>query len=166
MTNAIALYVHWPFCKSLCPYCDFNSHVSEFIDQTRWRNALVQELSYYATTMPNRQLTSIFFGGGTPSLMAPETVSSLIKVAYDHWDVDQNLEISLEANPSSSDRSKFAAFRKAGVNRLSLGIQSLNEKTLRFLGRNHDVKEARAAMISAKRIFDRVSFDFIYACSG
>ena len=163
MTKEIALYVHWPFCQSKCPYCDFNSHVSEFIDQSRWRKALVKELEHYALETPDRRLTSIFFGGGTPSLMSPETVFSVIEAARGHWHIDHKLEVTLEANPSSSDRSRFAAYQKSGINRLSLGVQSLNNRTLDFLGRNHTAIEAQCAMTSAREIFDRVSFDFIYA---
>lgn len=166
MENKIALYVHWPFCQSKCPYCDFNSHISGFIDHNRWRNALVQELSYYAMATPDRRLTSIFFGGGTPSLMPPETTASIINFACENWCPDEELEITLEANPSSSEINRFAAYREAGVNRLSLGIQSLDDKALQYLGRKHTVAEARMAMKSAKKIFDRVSFDFIYAWSG
>ena len=157
------LYVHWPFCLSKCPYCDFNSHVRERVDQTRWRAALLREVDHFAAATPGRELTSIFFGGGTPSLMAPETVAALIDQAALRWRLDPAIEITLEANPTSVEARRFAELRQAGVNRLSLGVQSLRDPDLRFLGRNHSAAEARAAIELAERHFPRRSFDLIYA---
>ena len=166
MTSDISLYVHWPFCKTVCPYCDFNSHVSETINQDRWRDAFLKELYHYASATPGRRLTSIFFGGGTPSLMASKTVETIIERACTTWSADKNLEITLEANPSSADISRFTSYRIAGVNRLSLGVQSLDNRALKFLGRPHNANQAQTAMTLAKKIFDSVSFDFIYARPG
>ncbi len=166
MIDAIALYVHWPFCQSKCPYCDFNSHVAEAIDHARWRDALLSELDHFAAATPYRQLTSIFFGGGTPSLMEPDTTAAVIAAARAHWTPSNNLEITLEANPSSAEKSRFVAYRNAGVNRLSLGIQSLSNDALQFLGRHHDVAEAHTAIIQARDVFEHVSFDLIYARPG
>jgi len=166
MIDAIALYVHWPFCQSKCPYCDFNSHVTEAIDHPRWRDALLTELDHYAAATPDRRLTSIFFGGGTPSLMEPGTAAAVIAAARAHWTSTDDLEVTLEANPSSAEKDRFIAYRNAGVNRLSLGIQSLNDDALRFLGRRHDAAEAHIAMTQAREVFERVSFDFIYARPG
>ena len=166
MIDAIALYVHWPFCQSKCPYCDFNSHVAEVVDQARWRAALLAELGHYAAATQDRRLTSIFFGGGTPSLMEPGTAAAVIAAARAHWTSTDDLEVTLEANPSSAEKDRFVAYRNAGVNRLSLGIQSLNDDALRFLGRRHDAAEAHIAMTQAREVFERVSFDFIYARPG
>ncbi|NDF11972.1 MAG: coproporphyrinogen III oxidase [Proteobacteria bacterium] len=164
--DQMALYVHWPFCKAKCPYCDFNSHVASTIDHAAWRDAYTKEMAYYARELPKRELSSIFFGGGTPSLMEPETVAKVIEEAHKHWRFAPNIEITLEANPTSTEAGKFKAFRSAGVNRLSLGIQSLIETDLKFLGREHDVKEARAAIELAASIFENYSFDLIYARPG
>lgn len=161
-----ALYVHWPFCQSKCPYCDFNSHVREGVDEPRWRRALLAELDHFAERTGPRRLTSIFFGGGTPSLMAPETVAAVIERAAGRWRVTGDAEITLEANPGSADAGRFAGYRAAGVGRLSLGIQSLNDRALQFLGRRHDAGEARAAIALAGRLFPRHSFDLIYARPG
>ncbi len=166
MTQDLALYIHWPFCESKCPYCDFNSHVAEAVDQDRWRAALLSEMAHYAQETSGRKLTSIFFGGGTPSLMVPDTVTALIFAAAGHWQAAEDIEITLEANPSSAERGRFAAYRAAGVNRLSLGVQSLDNEALTFLGRRHDAAQARDAMAAAREIFSRVSFDFIYARPG
>ncbi len=166
MTDSLALYIHWPFCQSKCPYCDFNSHVAEVVDQARWRAALLTELDHYATATQGRRLTSIFFGGGTPSLMDPGTAAALIDAARAYWPAADNLEVTLEANPSSAEKNRFLAYRDAGVNRLSLGIQSLDDDALRFLGRRHDAAEAQTAMAQACEIFNRVSFDLIYARPG
>ena len=166
MTSEISLYVHWPFCETVCPYCDFNSHVSENINQGRWRDAFLKELCHYADETPGRVLTSIFFGGGTPSLMASKTVEAIIETACTSWPLGEGLEITLEANPSSAEISRFKSYKTAGVNRLSLGIQSLDDSALKFLGRPHNTNQAQIAMISAQKIFDRVSFDFIYARPG
>jgi putative oxygen-independent coproporphyrinogen III oxidase len=164
--RGFALYVHWPFCKSKCPYCDFNSHVRAGIDAAAWHKALLAELDHYGATTAGRLLTSIFFGGGTPSLMPPEIVASLIERAARHWRLAPDIEITLEANPTSVEAEKFRAFRGAGVNRVSLGIQSLDPAALRFLGRQHDVAEAIAAIELARRHFERISFDLIYARPG
>ena len=157
------LYVHWPFCQSKCPYCDFNSHVRESVDQARWRRALLQELEHWAERSGPRGLTSIFFGGGTPSLMAPETAAAVIEKAAALWGLAPDAEITLEANPGSAEAGRFAGYRAAGVNRLSLGVQSLDDEELRFLGRRHDAAEARQAIALAARHFERWSFDLIYA---
>jgi putative oxygen-independent coproporphyrinogen III oxidase len=160
------IYIHWPFCRSKCPYCDFNSHVRERVDHTRWRAALLRELEHYAADANGRQVTSIFFGGGTPSLMEAETVAALIARVRELLPVAQNVEITLEANPTSVEIGKFRAFREAGVNRVSLGVQSLVADDLKFLGRQHDAAQALAAVQMAASTFDRFSFDLIYARPG
>jgi oxygen-independent coproporphyrinogen-3 oxidase len=157
------VYIHWPFCRSKCPYCDFNSHVRERIDHARWRGALLAELAHYARDTQGRPVTSIFFGGGTPSLMEPETVAALIVRVRDLWPVAHDVEITLEANPTSAEIEKFRAFRAAGVSRVSLGVQSLVANDLAFLGRQHDAAQALAAVQMAASTFDRFSFDLIYA---
>src|SRR5579872_4374529 len=146
-----AVYLHWPFCKSKCPYCDFNSHVRAGIDEARWRRALLAELDHYATLAPGRTVTSIFFGGGTPSLMAPATAAALIDRVAERWAVERDVEITLEANPTSVEAGRFRDFRAAGVNRVSLGVQALDDAALRFLGRGHDRGEAIAAVEIARR---------------
>lgn len=161
--GSLALYIHWPFCVSKCPYCDFNSHVRESIDQAAWREALLADLAWEAGVFPRGPLTSIFFGGGTPSLMAPATVAALIEAAERHWGLAPDVEITLEANPSSVEAARFADLAAAGVNRVSLGLQSLDDRALRFLGRAHDVSEGLGALATAQRAFGRVSFDLIYA---
>jgi putative oxygen-independent coproporphyrinogen III oxidase len=166
MAQPLALYIHWPFCKSKCPYCDFNSHVRERIDEPRWRAALLAELDHWAPLLKGRELVSIFFGGGTPSLMAPATAAALIERAAQHWPAVRDLEITLEANPTSVEASRFAELRAAGVNRVSLGVQALDDASLKFLGRGHNTGEARAAVKLAARLFDRFSFDLIYARPG
>ncbi|MBV9882976.1 MAG: coproporphyrinogen III oxidase [Sphingomonadaceae bacterium] len=165
-TQDLALYVHWPFCVSKCPYCDFNSHVRETVDQDRWRGALLADLAHEARELPGRRLGSIFFGGGTPSLMPPSTVAALIEAAEAYWGFAPEIEITLEANPSSVEAARFADLAAAGVNRVSLGLQSLDDAALRFLGRAHDVAEGLAALETAQRVFRRVSFDLIYALPG
>ena len=162
-TRPLALYIHWPFCVSKCPYCDFNSHVRETVDQAAWASALLADLAYEASLTPGRTLGSIFFGGGTPSLMPPATVAALIDAATQHWPVADDLEITLEANPSSVEAARFADLALAGVNRSSLGLQALDNATLGFLGRAHDVDEGLAALTTAQHHFARVSFDLIYA---
>ena len=157
------LYVHWPFCLSKCPYCDFNSHVRATIEQARWRAALVQELGHFAGETTGRTLTSIFFGGGTPSLMAADTVAAVIERAAASWSFAADIEITLEANPTSVESGRLADYKSAGVNRVSLGVQSLDDADLRFLGRGHSAGEAAAAIAAARQLFDRVSFDLIYA---
>jgi oxygen-independent coproporphyrinogen-3 oxidase len=167
MTDApLGLYVHWPFCLSKCPYCDFNSHVRESIDQARWRAALLRDLDGAAAGGDRRALTSIFFGGGTPSLMDPETVAALIARAAEHWIVTPETEITLEANPTSVEAGRLADYRAAGVNRVSLGVQALDDTALRFLGRGHSAKEAIRAVETAARLFDRFSFDLMYGRPG
>ncbi|MBB4100782.1 radical SAM family heme chaperone HemW [Sphingomonas kyeonggiensis] len=162
-TAPLALYVHWPFCVSKCPYCDFNSHVRESVDQAAWRTAMLADLAHEAAELPGRRLGSIFFGGGTPSLMPPETVAAVIEAAEKHWGFEPGVEITLEANPSSVEAARFADIASAGVNRVSLGLQALDDDALRFLGRAHGVDEGLAALDTAQRAFDRVSFDLIYA---
>ncbi len=162
----IALYIHWPFCLAKCPYCDFNSHVRERIPQARFAKALRTELAWEAARLGRRPLASIFFGGGTPSLMEPATVADLIADATSLFDPLPGLEITLEANPTSVERGKLAAFRDAGVNRASLGIQSLDETALRMLGREHSGPQAVEALDAARATFPRVSFDLIYARPG
>ena len=162
-TEPLALYVHWPFCVSKCPYCDFNSHVRAAVDQDAWRAALLADLAYEAAALPGRRLGSIFFGGGTPSLMPPETVAAVIDAATGHWAAERDIEITLEANPSSVEAARFADLARAGVNRASLGLQALDDAALGFLGRAHDVSEGLAALDTAQAAFARVSFDLIYA---
>ena len=164
--KALALYVHWPFCVSKCPYCDFNSHVRAEIDQARWRDALLADMAHEARVGPRRRLTSIFFGGGTPSLMPPATVAAVIEAAERRWGFADGIEITLEANPSSVEAARFAALAAAGVNRVSLGLQALDDAALRFLGRAHDVGEGLAALAVAQATFARVSVDLIYARPG
>jgi oxygen-independent coproporphyrinogen-3 oxidase len=162
----LALYIHWPFCVSKCPYCDFNSHVRDAVDQDRWRAALLADLAHEAALTPGRRVASIFFGGGTPSLMPPATVAALLDAAAGHWGVTPDVEITLEANPSSVEAARFADLAAAGVNRVSLGLQSLDDAALRFLGRAHGVTEGLAALATAQAAFPRVSFDLIYALPG
>src|SRR6201986_4778995 len=166
MAQPLALYIHWPFCKSKCPYCDFNSYVRERIDEPRWRAALLAELDHWAPALKERELVSIFFGGGTPSLMAPATAAALIERASQHWPASRGLEITLEANPTSVEASRFAELRAAGVNRVSLGVQALDDAALKFLGRGHNAADARAAVALAAEHFPRFSFDLIYALPG
>jgi oxygen-independent coproporphyrinogen-3 oxidase len=163
MTDPLALYVHWPFCVSKCPYCDFNSHVRESVDQERWRDALLADLAHEAAMLPGRRLASIFFGGGTPSLMPPATVAAVLDAAERAWGFAPGIEITLEANPSSVEAARFADLAAAGVNRVSLGLEALDNETLAFLGRAHDVTEGLAALDTAQNVFERVSFDLIYA---
>jgi oxygen-independent coproporphyrinogen-3 oxidase len=165
-TEPLALYVHWPFCVSKCPYCDFNSHVRETIDQAAWRKALLADLAHEAALLPGRQLTSIFFGGGTPSLMEPATVAAVIAAARGHWAASDDMEITLEANPSSVEAARFAELAAAGVNRVSLGLQAFDDASLAFLGRAHSGTEGLAALDIAQRHFSRVNFDLIYALPG
>ena len=164
--ETLALYVHWPFCVSKCPYCDFNSHVREAVDQQLWRDALLADLAHEARATAGARLGSIFFGGGTPSLMPPATVAALIEAAAAHWEFAPDVEITLEANPSSVEAARFADLASAGVNRVSLGLQSLDDARLHFLGRAHDAAEGLAALGAAQASFGRVSFDLIYALPG
>lgn len=158
-----AIYVHWPFCLKKCPYCDFNSHVRETVSHTSWRAALLRELETFAENFPNLTAKSIFFGGGTPSLMEPETVGSIIEHVKKLFPYQSDIEITLEANPSSVEAGRFRGYRDAGVNRLSVGIQSLDDDALKFLGRLHSAKEAVTALTIAQKTFERISFDLIYA---
>src|SRR5579862_19353 len=162
----LAVYIHWPFCRSKCPYCDFNSHVREGVDERRWTRALVADLEQQAALARDREVTSVFFGGGTPSLMPPETVAALIARIRELWPAAPDLEVTLEANPNSAEAARFAAYAAAGVNRLSLGVQALDPEALRFLGRRHDKDEAIAAIALARETFPRYSFDLIYARPG
>jgi len=163
MPSPLALYIHWPFCVSKCPYCDFNSHVRETVDDDAWRAALLADMAYEAALTPGRNLTSIFFGGGTPSLMPPSTVAALIDAAAQHWGFADDIEITLEANPSSVEAARFADLAAAGVNRVSLGLQSLDDPALAFLGRAHSVAESLDALAVAQHLFRRVNIDLIYA---
>src|SRR4051812_11668460 len=165
-SDPLALYVHWPFCVSKCPYCDFNSHVRASIDQDAWREALLADLAHEARLLPGRTLTSIFFGGGTTSLMDPATVEALITAACEQWKPADDIEITVEANPNSVEAARFDDLRAAGVNRLSLGLQSFDDRALRFLGRAHSAREGFKALEIAQRNFRRVSFDLIYALPG
>ncbi len=161
--GGFGLYIHWPFCQAKCPYCDFNSHVARKIDQVRWRDAYLSEIDSYGEILPGRVLNSIFFGGGTPSLMDPEVVQAILERIRSTWPAANDLEVTLEANPGSVEAARFRAYADAGVSRISMGIQALNDKDLRRLGRVHTVSEARQAFGIARECFDRVSFDLIYA---
>jgi oxygen-independent coproporphyrinogen-3 oxidase len=161
--GGFGLYIHWPFCQAKCPYCDFNSHVSAKIDQTRWLRAYLAEIERVGKETQNRILQSVFFGGGTPSLMDPEIVATIIDKIRATWPTANDVEITLEANPGSVEAGRFADYRQGGVNRISMGIQSLNDRDLKRLGRIHSVAEAKAAFDIARKTFDRVSFDLIYA---
>ena len=163
ISSNIGLYIHWPFCLSKCPYCDFNSHVEESVDHNRWEKALINELTFLSRNHNHKKLKSIFFGGGTPSLMKPKTVFEAIQKAKEIWGVKQPIEITLEANPSSIEYQTFNSFKQAGINRISLGIQAFDDKALSFLGRNHDRLDAINALEAAHKSFDKVSFDLIYA---
>lgn len=161
---ARALYIHWPFCLAKCPYCDFNSHVRATHDDNAWQQALIADLRHEAASIRSEEkLASIFFGGGTPSLMRPAMVAELLREAERLWGFESDIEITLEANPSSVETANFAALAAAGTNRVSLGVQSLRDEALRFLGRLHGVDEALKAVATAQTHFDRVSVDFIYA---
>ena len=166
MREPLALYIHWPFCVSKCPYCDFNSHVRDNVDQAAWQSALLSDLAHEAALTPGRTLGSIFFGGGTPSLMPPATVAALIDAAARHWRFAPDIEITLEANPSSVEAARFRDIAAAGVNRVSLGLQALDDEALAFLGRAHGVAEGLAALDTAQSAFARVNFDLIYARPG
>jgi oxygen-independent coproporphyrinogen-3 oxidase len=160
------LYVHWPFCLWKCPYCDFNSHVADSIDRARWRRAVIREIETFAAETAGRSVASIFFGGGTPSLMDPGDVAAVIAAACAAWPAAAYCEITLEANPTSSEAGRFRGFHEAGVNRLSIGVQSFDDEVLRFLGRTHAATDAIRAIEAALSVFDRVSFDLIYAVPG
>jgi oxygen-independent coproporphyrinogen-3 oxidase len=166
LAPGFAVYVHWPFCLSKCPYCDFNSHVREGVEHARWRQALVREVDRVADLVPGRTVTSIFFGGGTPSLMEPATVGAVIDRIAARLPVASDMEITLEANPTSVEAARLDGFRAAGVNRVSLGVQALDDEALKFLGRAHSAREALGAVEIARARFPRVSFDLIYARPG
>ncbi len=160
------LYIHWPFCQAKCPYCDFNSHVVSAIDQARWQAAYLSEIARVGRETEGRILRSVFFGGGTPSLMEPELVAAVLDQVRATWTLANDCEITLEANPTSVEAGRFAGYRDAGVNRVSLGVQALNDSDLKALGRLHSAKEAMRAYDLARSVFDRVSFDLIYARQG
>jgi putative oxygen-independent coproporphyrinogen III oxidase len=161
------VYVHWPFCRAKCPYCDFNSHVRHGgIDEARFLAGYLRELAHFASLAPGRNVSSIFFGGGTPSLMSPSTVAAILDAIAGHWRAADDAEITLEANPTSVEAENFAGYRAAGVNRLSLGVQALDDADLKALGRRHSAAEALAALALARHHFGRVSFDLIYAREG
>jgi oxygen-independent coproporphyrinogen-3 oxidase len=162
----LAVYIHWPFCRSKCPYCDFNSHVRDNVDAARWMRALLMDLGQQAALAPGREVGSVFFGGGTPSLMPPEMVAALLERVRTCWAVTPDLEVTLEANPNSAEAARFRALAAAGVNRMSLGVQALDPAALRFLGRHHGRDEAIAAIERAGNTFPRLSFDLIYARPG
>jgi len=165
-SGGFGLYIHWPFCLAKCPYCDFNSHVARTIDHAAWRTALLAEMRHMRGLTGMRRLDTVFFGGGTPSLMEPATVGALIDEAARLWNLAPGAEVTLEANPTSAEAAKFRAYAAAGVNRLSMGVQALNEADLKALGRMHTAAEARAAFDVARAAFPRVSFDLIYARMG
>ncbi|WP_370287086.1 radical SAM family heme chaperone HemW [Pseudooceanicola nanhaiensis] len=161
--GGFGIYLHWPFCQAKCPYCDFNSHVVAAVDHDRWQRAFLAEIDRHAEMAPDRVVRSVFFGGGTPSLMPPALVEAIIDRLRARWPFANDVEITLEANPTSSEARKFRDFARAGVNRLSLGVQALNDRDLKRLGRLHDLDQALAAFDMARETFDRVSFDLIYA---
>lgn len=160
--GGFGLYIHWPFCQSKCPYCDFNSHVAAQIDQVRWQAAYLAEIERLGAETHGRVLQTVFFGGGTPSLMEPEIVDAIINKIRSTWPVANDVEITMEANPGSVEAGRFEAYRAAGVNRVSIGVQALNDADLKALGRLHSVENAKAAIVLAQRIFERMSFDLIY----
>ncbi len=161
---AFGVYVHWPFCLSKCPYCDFNSHVRHAaIDEERFARAFAREIETTAARAPGRTVSSIFLGGGTPSLMKPQTVGAILDAIAKHWSVEKDVEVSLEANPTSVEATRFQGYRAAGVNRVSLGVQALDDVSLKALGRLHTAREALDAVAIARKAFDRYSFDLIYA---
>ena len=161
------VYVHWPFCLSKCPYCDFNSHVRHAaIDESRFVRAFSTEIAATAARVPGRSVSTVFFGGGTPSLMQPQTIGAILEAIAQHWPIASDVEITLEANPSSVEATRFAGYRAAGVNRVSIGLQSLDDGALRALGRLHSAREGLDAIAVARSVFDRYSFDLIYARPG
>src|SRR5438445_7906577 len=164
---AFGVYVHWPFCLSKCPYCDFNSHVRHApIDEDRFRRAFAREIETTAARAPGREVSSIFLGGGTPSLMQPQTVGAILDAIGKHWHVASDVEVTLEANPTSVEATRFRGYRTAGVNRVSLGVQALDDVSLKALGRLHSAQEALDAVAIARKHFERYSFDLIYARPG
>ncbi len=161
--SPLSIYIHYPFCKSKCPYCDFNSHVTKEIDEEKFLQAYKNELQYFAAKLKNRTVKTIFFGGGTPSLMPTYFVQKILEEISKIWTIDKNCEVTLEANPTSFEAGKFREFKAAGINRLSIGIQALNDSDLKFLGREHSASEAISTIQTASKIFDNYSFDLIYA---
>lgn len=159
----LAVYIHWPFCRAKCPYCDFNSHVRPAVDQAQWRAAYRQAIEHYAKLTEMRHIGSVYFGGGTPSLMEPQTVETILSALSSHWRFADNIEITLEANPTSIETDKFIAFRNAGINRVSIGVQALNDQDLSFFGREHSAADGLRAVETAGNIFKRFSFDLMYA---
>jgi oxygen-independent coproporphyrinogen-3 oxidase len=162
----MGIYIHWPFCEKKCPYCDFNSHVRDNINHLKWLKAYLNELRYYASETSERVISSVFFGGGTPSLMKPSVIEKILDEIQSLWHCSKDMEVTAEANPSSSETQLFKDFRGAGINRLSIGVQSLNNQSLMFLGRLHNADDARKAIKAATKIFPRISFDLIYALPG
>lgn len=160
------VYIHWPYCRRICPYCDFNIHPSRDIDDDAWRDGLLSEVAHFARELQGRTVTSIYFGGGTPSLMAPQTAGAVIDAVHRYWTCAEDVEITLETNPTSSERDRLQDFKQAGVNRLSVGIQSLEDDALAFLGREHSAADAMQTLDDAHRMFARVTFDLIYALPG
>jgi putative oxygen-independent coproporphyrinogen III oxidase len=160
--GGFGLYIHWPFCQSKCPYCDFNSHVAAKIDQNRWRDAYLAEIRRAGLMTPGRTLQTVFFGGGTPSLMSPDLIDAVITEVRRTWRTVNDIEITMEANPGSVEAGRFLAYRQAGVTRISIGVQALNDQDLKSLGRLHSVEDAMAALQIAQSTFDRTSFDLIY----
>lgn len=164
--GGFGIYVHWPFCAAKCPYCDFNSHVRTSVDEARWGQAYVAEIAAYGARLPGREVSSVFFGGGTPSLMSGSLVESILSAISKAWNLSPDVEVTLEANPSSVDAARFRDYKAAGVNRLSLGVQSFDDAELKTLGRIHSAAEARDAIALARNTFERMSFDLIYARPG
>nr|HIL77237.1 coproporphyrinogen III oxidase [Rhodospirillales bacterium] len=162
----MGIYIHWPFCEKKCPYCDFNSHVRDNINHLKWLKAYLNELRYYASETSERVISSVFFGGGTPSLMKPSVIEKILNEIQSLWHCSKDMEVTAEANPSSSETQLFKDFRGAGINRLSVGVQSLNNQSLMFLGRLHNADDARKAIKAATKIFPKISFDLIYALPG
>ena len=165
-TPRLGVYVHWPFCARICPYCDFNVYRNRGVEVERWHSALIRDLEYWAARAPGRKLTSLYFGGGTPSLAPLPVIESVIEACERLWGFDASPEITLEANPTDAERDRFADFARAGVNRLSLGVQSFDDEALKFLGRDHDGVSARQSVELALSVFPRMTFDLIYALPG
>ncbi len=161
--HSLAIYIHWPYCERICPYCDFNVYRHRAVDDELWQQSYLRELQYLTELVPGRRVQSIYFGGGTPSLLAPKVVGTLIEFIGSQWSLDADAEISLEANPTDAEAQRFRAYKSAGVNRLSLGVQALNDEDLKKLGRWHTADQARLAFLQARDAFDTVSIDLIYA---
>jgi oxygen-independent coproporphyrinogen-3 oxidase len=165
-SNELSIYIHWPFCKTKCPYCDFNSHENDYIEHDSWKKSYLNEIELNKDLIKNKKIRSIFFGGGTPSLMKPNTVDSIINKISSITDFSNNIEITLEANPNSVDRERFRDFKSCGINRVSIGIQSIRDNNLKFLGRSHSQYDALKAIEFAREIFDNYSFDLMYCLPG